>query len=149
MAAKKNIASIAKKNKTTVKEKQPEKKNEDVSKESFEIKAKKKIEDLLGNIELTPQEKRVAENKISKEELGGIDWLSEQLDLLTKENQSLKKEINQEKFNSNKELIDLKNKIRVFYNEIQIYFNKWGGKVTLNKNEFSLKFKKLFPFLTE
>jgi uncharacterized small protein (DUF1192 family) len=148
MNAKKNIASIAKKGRgRPPKTEVPKEKNQNL--ESFEVKAKKKIEDLLGNIELTPQEKKQAETKISKEELGGIDWLSEQVDLLSKENQTLREQLKKVDFENNGEVSELKNKIKMFYNEIHIYFNKWGGKVTLNKKEFSSKFIKLFPFLNE
>ena len=148
MGTKKNMASIAKKSgDKSSKNKVPE--NKEIINDSFEVKAKKKIDDLLGSIQLTPQEKKEVETKISKEELGGIDWLSEQLDLLTQENKSLKDKLSKAGFDENKELIDVKNKIKIFYNEIQIYFNKWGNKVTLNKKEFNLKFLKLFPFLNE
>ncbi len=141
MAIKKSAASIAKKSKG-----RPKKEEKTISGDDFEKKAKKKIEELLGSIALTPQEKKQAENKISKENFGGIEWLSEQVNLLTKENEKLKKEVNETKSGENKELSELRNEVISFYLELQTYFNKWG-RVEIKEPEFSVKMIKMFPFL--
>lgn len=135
------MATIAKKSGNTKTNKKAEEPKD------FQELAKQKIDELLNSIELTPTEKKEAQNVISKEEMGGINWLSEQVDVLTKENQKLKNEIVKVKQTQNAELADIKNKITIFYNDIHFYFNKWGGRITLNQKEFSDKFIKLFPFL--
>lgn len=144
MATKKNVISIAKKTKTK------EDTNKNISSDSindFEIKAKKKVEELLSNIELTPQQKKQAENQISKEELGGIDWLTEQVNLLTKEKEKIKKEYLGVIMKKDKELNEIKNNIKIYFNDLLIYIHKWNGKILYEEKKFKAKMFNLFPFL--
>ncbi len=149
MNEKKNLASIAKKRSG-----RPKKTDESITqtksnKNDFEEKAKKKVEELLGSIEMTPQEKKQVESKISKEELGGVQWLTEQVNLLTKENEKLKQEIKFTTLNKDRETNELKNKVKIFFNDIQTYFQKWGGSLVVRHKEFNQKMYNLFPFLND
>lgn len=143
MATKKSAISIAKKTKKTDT-------NKNISSENindFEIKAKKKVEELLSNIELTPQQKKQAENQISKEELGGIDWLTEQVNLLTKEKEKIKKEYLGIIMKKDKELNEIKNNLKIYFNDLLIYIHKWDGKISYEEKKFKAKMFNLFPFL--
>lgn len=141
---KKTAVKIAKKGKPQTKKTDEPKKNLG----AFEVKAKKKVEELLGSLDLTSQEKKLAESKISKEELGGIEWLSEQVDVLSKENEKLKKELNQISSKTSSEERAIQNNVKLFFNEIQLYFKRWGtNEMRIHKNQFNKKMYYLFPFL--
>ena len=144
----KNMASIAKKT-TRGRPKSVEQTNKsEISNEDYKAKAREKIDELLGDIELTPQERKKINEEISKEEMGGINWLSEQVDLLTKENEKLKSEISKTRGLSSKESMELKNKIIEFFSEFQTYYLKWG-KLHVDPPSFMNKMIKIFPFLQQ
>jgi len=151
--AKKNVAAIAKKrgrpkgDVTTKKENITTKKNNDIS---FRDKAKKKAEELLGDINyLSPQEKKDVEKRISSEEMGGVEWLSEQLDLLSTENEELKKHIETFKSSTDKKYVELKNDVISFFIEFHTYHKKWGNRFKVDPPKFIEKLVKTFPFLEQ
>jgi len=162
--AKKNVAGIAKKSrgasKTKKKEETTPKVNQDDKSlemtKDYKDKAKERIDELMRDIDLNPQERKKATEKITKEEMGGIEWLSEQVDKLSKTNERLLKEnldlkkVKQDTTKDNtKEYVELKNSVITFFNEFQTYYFKWGSKMVIEPEKFIQKMVKDFPFLKQ
>lgn len=156
--AKKNVASIAKKRSrpknTEVSQKSDVAIKTEVTKQeddaSFRDKAKRKAEELLGDITyLNPKEKKDVQKRISSEELGGVEWLSEQLDLLSKENENLKNSIKKSQLLSEKKYVELKNDVISFFIEFYTYHKKWGKSFKVDPPKFINKLIKTFPFLEQ
>lgn len=144
----KNMASVAKKTTRGRPKNVKETNNPQITNEDYKAKAKEKINELLGDINLTTQERKKIDEEISKEEMGGINWLSEQVDLLTKENERLKSELDKLKMLSTKESMELKNRIIEFFTEFQTYYLKWGN-LYIDPPSFMKKMVKTFPFLQQ
>lgn len=156
--AKKNVTSIAKKGKaksktTNVKTTNKQQKKEPVN--NFEKKAKEKIDNLIANIEFSPEEKKTAESKISKEEMGGIDWLSEQVDMLYRENEKLKKELTKREENPyvhkpiENEDIKIKETLLNEFLYLQKLWNDPNYNLVIEPKSFILRLVKLFPYLKD
>lgn len=158
----KKLLSLAKKKKptnrgakktTTKKKPTPKKKTTTPT-----MKAKKRVEELLQDVSLSPQKKEDNQKPQKKE---GIEWLEEQVDLLSKDRESLRKELAQSKedyekmFNDNQRLKTNPSKsdvnnieltvIRLF-NEIQTNYRNIPNLI-IEGRAFMEIMVKYFPFL--
>ncbi len=170
MAEKKNLAAIVKGNKSTKpaakvieKPKTPE--------EERDLKVKETVNSLLQDVNLNPKDKELldivpieVQTPVSDPEMtSGKDWLREQLELLTSENESLRIELDEAKENYNKILnenlklkerpnINLgetdKNLIRLF-NELQDNHLKLQENFVIVPVAFMNRLIMFFPFLRE
>ena len=146
MAKKSKVASIAKRGVGSSKAKTYKKNNKPEG--GFEEKVREKVNDLLDNFDLEPEEIKSAKTKISREELGGIDWLSEQVDLLTKRNNVLENTIKKMRGEKEGGELKIKNDVIDFFNEFQYYYHNWSNFQVIPK-EFIKKMVKHFPFLEQ
>lgn len=148
MKTKKRAVSIAKRGKkkevenTEKKSKIAETKEDSL--DMYKLKAKEKIDELLGGMDLSFENKKDVEDKISKEELGGIEWLSDQVDRLVKENADLKKEIEMLKSSGGEK--ELEKTVISFFRELQDYYWKFPS-FKINEDAFISKMVVTFPFL--
>lgn len=155
MTTKKNLTSLAKgraKAKTTV-----AKKNEEVKKtaDDRDLKAKQKVEELLQDIKLTKEE----EKKIEKvEDKKGVEWLEEQLEILTDRNAVLENEAKEAKENYEKLYQSTQNKpqssnsntdtkVLELFDELQNGYMKYGNNFIVYFPAFLNRMILFFPFL--
>ena len=122
------------------------------------MKAKKRVEELLQDVSLSPQKN---EDKQKPQKKEGIEWLEEQVELLSNDRENLRKELAQSKddyekiFNENQRIKTNPSKsdsnnieltvIRLF-NKVQTNYHNIPNLV-LEGRQFMLEMIKFFPFL--
>ncbi|MFW6219437.1 MAG: hypothetical protein ACOC33_01085 [bacterium] len=172
MAKKSNLTSIAKKGNTNTKRGRPSTKSEvNEPLNDKDAKAKKTVDDLLKDIDLSPKQKEEVTKEFKKIE--GTDWLEEQVSVLTEKNEKLEKEASEAKHNYKKlyeqyetlksgnvkksgEMIpdsELTNGIKTLFDDLQknmLGLNQQRARYTDAKISVLLKkFLEQFPFLRE
>lgn len=155
MTTKKNLTSLAKgkaKAKTTVAKKKEEAKK---TADDRDLKAKQKVEELLQDIKLTKEE----EKKIEKvEDKKGVEWLEEQLEILTERNAVLENEAKEAKENYEKLYQSTQNKpqsnnsntdtkVLELFDELQNGYMRYGSNFIVYFPAFLNRMVLFFPFL--
>lgn len=175
--AKKNVINLAKKKSDTSAQKNSKtasKKNESSLIElenDRDVMVKKKVEELLSDIDLTNKQKEEV-NRIGYEHEEGIQWLKEQMSELSKTNDDLRKELGEskeeykklyEKYNTSAKNVTIdnedsgvKNTVIKLFNEIQTnYINMGKDSKTGRSNliipplAFMNRMVTFFPFLNK
>jgi hypothetical protein len=179
MNNKKNLASLAKKTKKPVETSvEGEKKRgrpaksvttktiEDVVEkpqvvETSETKAMNKINNLLSDIDLIkpskPKEKEIVDVVV---EDNGVDWLGDELDRVTQENNELKVELKKTREALNMALnnggggnnasdVIVKKKVIELFTELQHNYMTLGSNLVINPPNFIARLVRFFPFLEE
>jgi hypothetical protein len=152
---KKSVAQLAKKTKTPVKKTTPPRSRKKTTPEpdSSEEKTKKKVEELLGDINLDIHPSK--EEKKTKEEVSSHEWLSEQVTKLSDENERLRAELKrygdntlsqQKKLSRGDDMV--KNNVLTLYNEF-LKQKRLRGAFKVNSTYLMPKMVDLFPFLRE
>lgn len=172
MANKDNLIKLAKgddKTKTPVVKKTVEKKvieKKITPAEERDIKTKKKVEELLKDVELTPK-KDDEPLEINTKSKGDVEWLGEQVSKLSEENEKLRSEAALAKEDYNKIFADfqqlkkgdgivltntiddsaLKTKITQLFGEIQANYLSMGRNFVIVPAAFLNRLILFFPFL--
>jgi hypothetical protein len=173
MAKKDNLVKLAKG--TDKKTKTPAVKQEEVPEEKVltpeeqrDLKAKAKVSELLEGVDLVPKKEdellEVESERVSGELQAGNEWLEEQVQRLTEENEKLKSEIELSKedyakmFQSYQQLknnpsiqseggAELKIRVGQLFNELQAQYLSLGANFYIHPPSFLLRLIKFFPFL--
>jgi|LSQX01.3.fsa_nt_gb hypothetical protein len=154
MTTKKNLTALAKgkaKAKTTPVKKEEVKK---AIESERDLKAKQKVEELLQDIKLTPDDKKIEETKEVK---NGVNWLEEQIEILTEKNAILEKEAKEAKENYKKLLESSQNvsqsnpqtdtKVLELFDELQNGYLRFGNNFIVYFPAFLNRMVLFFPFL--
>jgi len=157
----KNPLKLAKNNSTT-----GTSKNKSTEKNYLEKKAQEKVDEVLREIDSITEKKtesyvnnsnKISENKISENKIDGIEWLQEQIELLSNENEQLKNQIdiliNKQNLPLLNNSIDdsslLKENIIKLFNELQSHHLRLGENFIIYPIGFMKRLIKFFPFLEE
>lgn len=151
--AKKNVINLAKKSTANNKKNNS---NKDDSKlieleDDRDIMVKKKVEELLGDIDLTNKQKEEV-NKIGDKHEVGIKWLKDQMSDLSKENDKLRKELAESKSSKGD---NVKTNVIKLFNEIQENYIKMGknsygrSNLVIPPLAFMNRLIIFFPFLKQ
>jgi hypothetical protein len=103
---------------------------------------KRKIEKLLDDINLTPKTPKVG--VVEKQEVS-LEWLTEEIGKLTKENEQLRTGKNVELEKLKRDVVELYKEMIYYWNEYEI---RQGGVFAISKPFFD-KMRAKFPFLSK
>lgn len=177
----KNFASLAKKTKTAeptpkkrgrpatkkAEPKQQEPKKVEPVVETPESKIEKRVQNLLGDFDvLSPKkeaeklEQQKEQQETKPENKNDIEWLSDELDRSTQENNELKKEVilykdelkrvmGENNLDDNRSNQLIKRQVIELFSELQNNYLQMGTNLRINPPNFINRMIKFFPFLQE
>lgn len=116
--------------------------------------ARQKAEKLMNDLELTETTKKeevVETKKAEVEEVdnNSIEWLQEQLELLSNENEVLKVELKKLSQSTNQGDSMVKNNVIKYFTDYLKYRKTQSTDVVITHSNYVAKMVKLFPFLRE
>lgn len=131
-----------------------------------DLKAKAKIEELLEDVQLTPKKDEdllILDETPETPEPKGIEWLEEQLSLITQDNERLKAEndvlvVENQQFRQGTPVVNNEVTVKVveLFDELQNNHIKMGNNPQTGVGNFRIycpgfldRMQKFFPFLTE
>lgn len=137
--------------------------------EERELKAKAKVEELLKDSELLAPPKEEELIEIGHEEpIHGVDWLEEQFQKLSEENERVKSELALSKedyqrlfqqyqqsrgsvsqMTDSAEIGEIKTRVTMLFNELQQQQLSLGANFFIHPPSFLLRMIKFFPFLAQ
>ena len=135
--------------------------------ETAESKIEKRVQNLLGDFDvLSPKkeaeklEQQQKQQETQPENKNDIEWLSDELDRSTQENNELKKELNlykeelkrvmgENNIDDNRSNQIIKRQVIELFSELQTNYIKLGRNLIINPPNFINRMIKFFPFLEE